>query len=247
MLKDVFRFLRVIGIYMVMVVVGLIFFVPCLLLACLPEQYRYNRVLFWLLDRMYKGLLYALGVKIAVTGREHILNRSSIFVANHESSLDIPFLGSLMNGHAHVWYVIASLRKTPLLGFFVERLGVFVDPQSPGQAARALRSGIARVQKYNCHTLIFPEGGRYVDGSIHPFLHGFALIAQKTGYPVIPVFLRNTGVIRPPHSAWFYPRPLYATIGEPFYWRSGDTLQSFSERVHGWFVEQNKMIEHKTH
>ncbi len=240
MLKGALSFFRVIAIYLAMVLMMLIFFVPCLFLSFLPERYRYNKLLFWFLHKTYKGFLYTLGVKITVTGSDNLLDRPTIFVANHESSLDIPLLGSLMNGHAHIWYVIESLRSTPLLGFFAKRMGIFVDPENPIKAGKALLNGIARSQKYGCHLLIFPEGGRYVDGNVHPFLRGFALIAQKTDYPVIPVFLHNTGVVRPPRSVWFYPKPIGATIGKPMYWQTQDTIQSFSDRVYAWFLERNK-------
>jgi len=184
------------------VIVGMLFFVPALILvAILPERRRRdNKVIFWFLDMTYKGITHALLVPITIQGKNNIPDEPAIFVANHESSLDIPFFGALMNGHPHIWYVLDRFSRTPILGFMVRRLSVPVDQTSALKASRALITGIRLVDGKKRHTLIFPEGGRFIDGKIHDFFSGFAIIAKKTQQPVVPVMMYNLGKMFPPKS-----------------------------------------------
>lgn len=216
-------------------------FVPILMLCLLPARYRYdNRFLFWLLDKGYKIILFGLLRPIPVTVHQKLPQVPAIYVANHSSSLDIPLVGSLMNGHPHIWYVLEYYSKTPILGFFVRKLGVFVDQASSVRAARGLITGIKLVNGYNRSTIIFPEGGRYNDGTIHPFFEGFAVIAKKTGYPVVPIFLHNVGKVFPPGSFLVYRYPLSVIVGPLFTFLPNDTSDSFTKRIYDWFVEQQK-------
>lgn len=218
------------------------FFLPALLLvATLPERWRRdNRLIFWLLDATYKGVVRALLVRVTIVGKKHIPPAPAIFVANHESSLDIPVMGSLMNGQPHIWYVLDRFSRTPFLGCMVRRLSVSVDQSSALKASRSLITGIRLVQGTRRNTIIFPEGGRYVDGKIHDFFSGFAIIAQKTGQPVVPVMLYNLGAILPPKSIFLRPHPLRVVIGEPFVLQPDETTEAFTARVRAWFVAQTK-------
>src|SRR5207302_80208 len=45
--------------------------------------------------------------------------------------------------------------------------------------------------------VIFPEGAVSEDGTMHPFHHGLALIALRTGAPVVPVGLLHTDELIP--------------------------------------------------
>lgn len=227
--------------YTLILAVGIFFFTPCLMLACLPEKYRFKSgLLFWFLDKTYKGICAALMIPITIQGQKNIPNAPAVFVANHQSSLDIPLMGRLMGGRCHLWYVLERYQTTFILGFFVRRLGVFIDQENSGRAARSLLKGIRLVQQHKCHTIIFPEGGRYNDGSVHPFIPGFSVIARKTSYPVVPVFLQSPGKVFPPGSFVAYPFPVTIVVGPPFSFADNDTPESFCLRVHAWFEEQAK-------
>ncbi len=229
--------------YVLIGIIGLIFFTPCLVLVCLPPRYRYaNRLLFWLLNKAYKGVCASLMMPITVQGREHLPIKPALFVANHQSALDIPLLGMLMNGHPHLWYVLAYYKDTFILGFFVRRLGIFIDPKNPPDIAKSLLRGMRIVKQAGSHTIVFPEGARFIDGYVHPFLPGFSLIARKLAQPVIPVFLHNAGAVYPPGAFLAHPHPLSVIIGPSFHFLETDTLESFTGRVHAWFdAQQQKM------
>jgi 1-acyl-sn-glycerol-3-phosphate acyltransferase len=86
--------------------------------------------------------------------------------------------------------------------------------------------------------MIFPEGGRYTDGTVHTFFKGFAIIAKRTNRPVVPVYLRNTGKACPPKSLWIHDIPVEVVVGPPFSYYENEDDDAFLNRVHEWFVQQ---------
>lgn len=224
----------------VLIALAVILFVPpALFVACLPARWRYdNRLFFWALDLLYKSGMYALLLPVHVKNRQFLPKTEPvIFVANHQSALDIPVFGSLCNGHSHVWLVLSYYLRTPVLGFLVGRMFVPVDRNHPSRAARSLIETFRFIQNKNRHMLIFPEGARRTDGKIHKFFDGFAVLAKRTGRKVIPVLMPNNGKIFPPGSYYARSYPIIVEIGEPFYIGPTETEQEFTQRVRQWFVD----------
>lgn len=234
-------FLRTIVSYLLGVFVGVICFLPVLLLvALLPNKYRYdNKLLFWFLDLTYRGICAAMFMKITIVGKQNLPKEPAIFIANHQSALDIPVLGSLAHGYPHIWFVLSRFTKTPVLGFFVRRMTAPVDQDSSTKSARSLIAGLRLIKDQNRHTLLFPEGGRYTDGTIHDFFGGFVILAKQTGRPVIPVLMRNMGKVYPPHSFLVHRYPVEVLIGAPLQIEPEETDEQFAERAHAWFVRNN--------
>lgn len=215
---------------------------PLFIIACLPARYRYdNAFFFYLVDWLYFTSLYGTFNKVTFIGKEHLPKEGPvIFAANHQSALDIPVVGTLCNGYSHVWYVLAYYVNTPVLGFFVSRMFVPVERDKPVKAAGSLIRLLRFIQEQKRHLIIFPESRRFIDGKIHPFYGGFAMVAKRTKRPVIPVFMPNNGAIYPPDSFYIYRQPIDVIIGKPFYFQDDETEEHFIARVRDWFVEQNK-------
>lgn len=232
---------RTLFVYLIVAPVALVFFLITLILAAIPKKYS-EKMLFRFLYFIYVTIVRGLFLPVRMTGEENLPHEAAIFVANHESALDIPFLGMLMKGDPHFWYVFARFARMPFLGFLVRRIGVSIDQENAGADARALVIGIKQTANKKMHTLIFPEGGRFVDGQIHAFYSGFALIAKKTGRPVVPVLMHNIGNVYPPKSFFIYRFPVTLVIGPAFYYRDGEALKEFGDRVRDWFVEINKKM-----
>lgn len=226
--------------------VALVTVIPLIvLLFILPiEMCHNNRLIFFLLDLLYRGVTGALLVPITITGEEHIPDNSALIVANHQSALDVLMLGSVLNKKPHVWYALSYYASKPVIGFFIQRLGITVDRNNGSAAAKSLRQGVKHAQTHTSNILIFPEGGRYIDGEIHPFLHGFAFLARTTQRPVVPVFMPYNGYVYPPHSFFIYWHPLEVVIGPKFVYHEKDTDEEFVARVHAWFVHQAATVQH---
>ncbi len=238
---NILRLLRTLFCYLLAGIGTLIFIPPAFLIACLPAKLRLdNRVFFFLLDCFYKYIMYISLNPVTIHGKENLPKEPAIFAANHESAFDIPVVGSLCNGYPHVWLVLAYYVNAPILGFLIKRMFVPIERDIPEKAALSLRRVIKFIQNGNRHLIIFPEGTRNNDRKIHEFYEGFALIAKRTGRPVIPVYMPTTGIIYPIYSFYIYSAPLDVFVGPPMSIKEDETESEFVKRVRDWFLAQNK-------
>lgn len=131
--------------------------------------------------------------------------RAAMFVANHNSWMDIPFLGVLLGIQTNYKFVSkAELRKVPILGKSIEIGGhVMVDRTNRRSQLMTLKSGIQWL-KDGVHLMTFPEGTRSKTGRMLPFKNGAFKMAHKFGAPVVPISIVGSGVAHP-HN-WMFPR-----------------------------------------
>ena len=179
-------------------------------------------------------------VPIRYHGLKNIPAQPCIIVANHQSSIDIPLIGSALKNKPHIWLSWAELAKAPLLRFIVPRISVLVDMTSPIRGLRTLLQAIDVVKKHSWDLIIFPEGGRYTDGKIRPFFGGFAVIAKKVGRPVVPIKIIGAEKVYPPKTFWAYYHPITVIVGEPMIMQPEETEEAFKDRVYNWFVNVAK-------
>lgn len=239
MMRGIFNFLRSCFVYAV-IAIALVFGSPiCFIIACLPFKWRHdNRVYYTFLALFYRLYLKATFLNISVSGTENIPAHQAIIVANHQSSLDIPLLGSLVGFHPHVWLFLARFSKIPYLGFIARRMNIVVDHSGLRKLVGSVGQASDILKRCKSHVLMFPEGGRYIDGKIHKFYNGFARLAKETNRIVIPVFMRNVNKVYPPKSFLFQPYDISIIIGEPFVLLENESEIDFVKRVHDWFVAQ---------
>jgi 1-acyl-sn-glycerol-3-phosphate acyltransferase len=232
--------IRTIISYILLISIAPFFIIPALIIASLPARYRQdNRLFFLLVYWFFKVVVFLTFNPVQIIGKKNIPHNSpAIFVANHQSALDIPVVGMLTQGYPHVWLVLEYYVNTPILGFFIRRMFVPVNRASKTKAASSLMQLLRLLKERKRDLIIFPEGGRFTDGKIYPFFKGFAVIAQQTGLPVIPVYMPNNGKIYPPYSFLIYSYPIKVIVGEPFYYTEEDTDQTFTEKVRAWFLKK---------
>lgn len=222
-----------------LLLIVIVFFVPIMIFICIPARYRYDsKVVFWVVNLFYRAIFTFSLLPIKFVGAEHIPDEPVIFVANHQSSLDIPLVGALANKKSHIWLAKQELMQSPILRWILPIFTVLVDMSSPKKAVHSLRKIIALVDGKNRHVMIFPEGGRYTDGVVHEFFGGFVVLAKKTGRPVIPVCILGVDKVYPPDSFLVYWYPITVIVGKPFVYQEGDTDEAFKQRVYKWFLEQ---------
>lgn len=222
--------------------IGLVvFFFPCLLsIVILPDRWKKKKnIIFTFLDWTYRWTLFSTFLPITIMGREYIQNIPSIIVANHQSSLDVLLIGSLMRKHPHIWYALQFVTKKPLIGYFLKHMGMPLDRDNPTSAAQSFIKGIRIAQSNGEHLIIFPEGERHVDGKVHEFLKGFVILAKKTKRPVIPVYMPYNYLVYP-STAWLIRwHELQVIVGEPLFYTEDDTDESFAQRVYDWFLKHS--------
>ena len=128
------------------------------------------------------------GWKFRVEGIENLPPGGVVLVANHQSAADIPMLLSAFPRPVR-FLAKRELGTIPLLGKAMTAAGnLFIDRDDPRDAVRMLREAGARLRDGQL-VVVFPEGTRSVDGSIGEFRPGAFYLAQKSGAPIVPVYI----------------------------------------------------------
>lgn len=149
-----------------------------------PGGKRAERVMGW----WGRAFVRLGGWKFRVEGIENLPSGGAVLVANHQSVLDIPMLLSAFP--RPVWFLAKrELGEIPLLGKAMAAAGnLFIDREDPRDAVRMIREAAARLHDGGL-IAVFPEGTRSRDGSIGEFRPGAFYLAQKSGAPVVPVYI----------------------------------------------------------
>jgi len=220
-------------------VLFVVYALPILFFICIPQRIRYAHPwIFKPVHWFYVLVLKCSLLPITYRGKENIPYDPVIFVANHQSSLDIPLLGVLSKDVPHVWLAKKELMDSFLLRYVIPLIAVLVDVTSAREAMSSLRRILNLVNNHRRNLMIFPEGARYTDGQIHEFFGGFVVLAKKTGRPVVPVYIHGVNEVYPPDSFFIHFRPITVTVGIPFVYAEHGTDELFKQRVQQWFVEQ---------
>lgn len=140
-----------------------------------------------------------------------------IVVSNHTSNLDPPFIGEAIGRHTgrpiH-FMAKEEIRHWPLIGWLARGSGVFFVRRGEGDRA-AQRIAMAHLAAGR-PIGIFPEGTRTRDGVLREPKAGVALLAIRSGAPLLPVAISGSGKIFPGRSRWPHRTRVDIRIGEPF-------------------------------
>jgi 1-acyl-sn-glycerol-3-phosphate acyltransferase len=176
--------------------------------------------MFYWLARMFFKLYFFIYHRVRVRGLSSLTKFIAtyggpvVLAANHASYLDPPAIGMAFPGKLR-FVAWDGLFKVPLFSALIRSLGAMpVSQENKNSAAGLLRQVMGFIEDgYN--VLIFPEGVRSPDGNMLPFEGGTALIAMKTGSPVVPVWAGGTWDALPIHLTFPRPRKVTITFGEP--------------------------------
>lgn len=156
------------------------------------------------------------GVKVKVEGLEKISATGSyIFVANHLSYMDTPVV--LANIPVQLRFLAKrGLFQIPFVGWHLSRAGHVPVPRGDARAAVKIMTAAAQIiRERGVSLLIFPEGGRSMDGTLGEFKEGAAYIAIRAGVPLVPVGINGTREVLPFGSGHVRTGLVTLRIGEP--------------------------------
>lgn len=153
-----------------------------------------------------------------IEGLEHVPRTGPfIMVANHTSQADPPLLG-WATGHqvGRVIHFMAKeeMRRWPVIGWLADRSGVFFVRRGEGdRAAQRLALDLLAAGK---PIAIFPEGTRSRNGRMREAKSGAALLAIRSGAPILPVGIAGTHRLFPGGSRLPHRSRVTFRIGRPF-------------------------------
>jgi len=145
------------------------------------------------------GLLFA-GVRLEVEGRERIpADRAVIYMANHQSNLDILALFAGLPGQFR-WLAKQELFRIPLFGLAMRRSGYIpVDRADRRRSMESMAEAAKRISG-GTSVVIFPEGTRSDDGELLPFKKGGFILAMQARATILPVSIIGSGAIIPKNT-----------------------------------------------
>lgn len=141
-------------------------------------------------------ILMAPGTKVKVHGRRNIPhNRPVIFMANHQSFVDIPALFFLPGQFK--WMADEGLFGIPVFGWAMKMAGyVAVQRGNAKEGVKALRRA-KKLLEQGISIFIFPEGTRSHSGMLGRFQSGGFRLAEETKAPIVPVMVSGTRQLLP--------------------------------------------------
>lgn len=188
----------------------LVFAPLALLVIPLPYRLRYRCITLWTHLNLW-WLETTCRLYQQVEGRENLPRAPAIVLAKHESAWETLALQRLFS--PQVWVLKRELLWVPLLGWGLAALKpIAIDRRGGRRAIRqVIEQGRERLRE-GCWVVIFPEGTRVAPGERRPYRIGGAILAQRTGYPVVPV-AHNSGDYWPRKSFIKRPGTIRTIIG----------------------------------
>ncbi|MDD5579474.1 MAG: lysophospholipid acyltransferase family protein [Methylobacter sp.] len=193
------------------ILAGLIIGAMVLLCTPCPFHVRYKIMNLWTAFILWSTRVFC-GIHYEVEGTENINKlQPTIVLSKHQSAWETIALRHILPMQTVL--LKRSLLWLPVLGWAMATLKpIAIDRKNQRAALRLLLNQGAASLQQGLWVLIFPEGTRTAPGETRKFNAGGALLAQKTGYPVIPI-AHNAGYYWPRYSFLKYPGTIKVRIG----------------------------------
>jgi 1-acyl-sn-glycerol-3-phosphate acyltransferase len=178
----------------------------------LPFVMRYRFIGLWTRFNLW-WLERSCGLRYDVAGTENIPAGNAIVMAKHQSAWETLALQRIFG--PQVWVLKRELLWLPLFGWGLALLEpIAIDRKAGRKAVRqVVEQGTQRLRAGRW-VVIFPEGTRVAPGERKRYGIGGALLAEQSGYPVVPV-AHNAGEFWRRRSFIKYPGVIRVIIGAP--------------------------------
>lgn len=177
-----------------------------------------------------------------VTGLENLNSvNNAIVLCKHQSAWETIALMAILPPQSVL--LKKSLLWLPFWGWAMATLKpIAIDRSSPKQAlSQLLKKGALRL-KEGFWVVMFPEGTRMAPGEEGKFSASGSLLAQRTGYPVIPM-AHNAGEFWPRNSFLKHAGIIQLKIG-PAIMPEGLKSKEINQQAEAWI--KNAMLEIET-
>lgn len=151
----------------------------------------------------------ALGISIVIEGEEYLNTKPAVLMQNHQSMLDILFVGGYAGFFTMLWVLMVfffrlfptraciiskkSLQYSPLGPFMLMSGAIFIDRGDNVRAVQSLRAAGQKMKASKLGLWLFPEGTRHSseETNMLPFKKGGFHLAIQSGLPIVPVVTEN--------------------------------------------------------
>jgi 1-acyl-sn-glycerol-3-phosphate acyltransferase len=204
----------------------------CMLWSPLALSWRYKLTMGWPRLAVW-GAKTICGVQWKVQGWENLPNGPAIVLSKHQSAWETLFLPSHLPREVCFVYK-RELHRVPFFGWGLALLAMIPIDRSKG------RDAFEQVVKVGRWPILFPEGTRIAPGKTGRFKMGGALLATRTGAPIIPI-AHNAGECWPRNAFIKRPGCITVSIG-PVIESTGLTPEQLNEKVQAWIESEMQRL-----
>lgn len=224
------------------IITTVIFGLLILILFFTPSSFRLQIARLWSLSNNYL-LKIICGIDFVVEGQENLNRKNAIILSKHQSTWETISLHSFTP--LVRWVFKRELMYIPIFGWALALTDPIALNRGAGKAAinQLVKKGTEKLNDGKW-IILFPEGTRTSPGKTHKYKIGGALLAEKSGYPVIPI-AHNAGEFWPRHSFIKWPGTIKVVIG-PAIESKGRTADEINKDVFDWIENTMKDISDET-
>ncbi|MBI4335388.1 MAG: 1-acyl-sn-glycerol-3-phosphate acyltransferase [Candidatus Omnitrophica bacterium] len=163
---------------------------------------------YWILAKI-SNIVLRLLFDLKIKGLENLPKKTNFILAsNHASFLDPVVIGATIPKKIY-WITMREIYNSGLLKWVALHKEALPTGNSCNRAARLLIK--------NKNVGLFPEGTRSHDGNLGEFRRGAALLALRTGRPVVPCAILGAYEAFPRMAGFPKFSPITLKIGRPQY------------------------------
>jgi 1-acyl-sn-glycerol-3-phosphate acyltransferase len=237
-------YIRSIIFNLIMVSTVPLFVIPGMFLYPFSYQVRYGFLSCWAKSIVW-WLRWICGLRYEVINPENIPPGPAIIMCKHQSAWETIALQAIFP--PQVWVLKQELIRVPLFGWALSMLESIAIDRSSGKKAveQIIEQGTQRLQSGKW-IVVFPEGTRVAPGQRKKFGIGGAVLAEKSGFPVVLV-AHNAGDFWRRRSLIKRPGTIKVVIGSPID-PAGKTAVEIKAMSENWIndtVEQISETKYK--
>ena len=180
------------------------------------------------------------GVRWRVEGRDNLPQEGgAVVLSKHQSTWET--LGLQVILPPHTWVLKQELLRIPLFGWGLRVLRAIAIDRKAGRKAlqQVVEQGRERLDA-GIWVVVFPEGTRTAPGSRQAYNVGGAMLAAKSGYPVVPI-AHNAGEFWPKAGWLKRPGTITVVIG-PAIRTAGRKAGEVNAEAEAWIESKSSEI-----
>lgn len=208
-----------------------------LVLFFTSSTFRLKIARLWSLANSFLLKIFC-GIDYEVRGKENLNHETAIILSKHQSTWETITLHSILP--LVRWVFKRELMYIPIFGWALALTDPIALNRGAGRVAinQLVSKGTKKLDDGKW-IIMFPEGTRTAPGKTQKYKIGGALLAESSGYPVIPI-AHNAGEFWPRHSFIKWPGTISVVIG-PAIETKGRSANEINDEVFSWI--ENTMEE----
>ncbi len=207
-----------------------------------PPSFRLKIARAWSIVNNFL-LKFFCGITFKVKGKENLNVDTAIILSKHQSTWETLAMHSFT---PYVrWVFKRELMRVPIFGWALALTDPIAINRGAGSSAikQLIREGSKKL-KTGKWMILFPEGTRTSPGQTQKYKIGGALLASKSGYPIIPI-AHNAGEFWPKHSFIKWPGEITVVIGSAIE-SEGRKAEEINIEVSNWIENTMERISDKS-